>query len=352
MIRLLLLFVLVRIKLFCQKNNVDISVCRILVIQLSGIGDSILTLPLVDKLRISSKVDVLTRNSNICIYKGRDPNLVVHDYDHAVPGLITLIEFFKKGNYDLVISSRSNILILFISIFFKFRLVPNPLFESFSILDKVRSLSSRQYKFRFYSSRHVVNLFNVALKIDNFLSLSNVLKEDVPDDVKFFLEGARDVCVFHFAGSDDIRRLKPSVINEICNGIGLKVILIGGPLDSELLEGVQLNLNVLNKVGDLSLNQVSCLLALVDYAICVDSSIMHIASTYSDLKMVSIMGNSTIGLYGPYSSGFKRSDVVLHRLPNCCPCSRTSCFKYSGFSCVQDITSDEVLSAFQRLRNS
>jgi ADP-heptose:LPS heptosyltransferase len=73
---------------------------------------------------------------------------------------------------------------------------------------------------------------------------------------------------------------------------------------------------------------------------------MHIAAI-AKTKLVALMGNTRPEIFGPYRP--ENNVTILDRNPSCSPCSRVTCPKFSGHSCVQDIGADEIIAAVKAL---
>ena len=75
--------------------------------------------------------------------------------------------------------------------------------------------------------------------------------------------------------------------------------------------------------------------------------VMHLAAL-CNLPLVAIMGNALPETFGPRPQ--TDNQIILSRNPDCSPCSRKTCHKINGNSCVQDISSEEILQSLRLLK--
>jgi ADP-heptose:LPS heptosyltransferase len=349
MINNLILYFIVEFKLFIQGYFPTLKDKNILIIQLSGIGDSILSIPLLKNLKSENNIFVITKNENSVIFKNlvNDNNLFI--YNDKTQKLKYLNNLINTYNIDIILSLRSNLPFFIASLFSNVKLIPNPLFERLRIIERLMSFISKKYKNNVYKKTHTANLFNNLIKVNNFIEIDKIYSEELPDDINKFLNENPKICILHFAGQDQIRHLKLDVIQDICSNNYFKIILIGSKKDKLLIKDLKPNHNYINIVGDLTLNQITTLLHKVENIICVDSSIMHLASTNNNLNMICIMGNSLVEYYGPLRYNFSNNITILSRNPYCSPCSKKYCNKFNGYSCIQDISSFEIINALKNL---
>jgi ADP-heptose:LPS heptosyltransferase len=334
------------VNILCKKRN---NKKNILIVQLSGIGDSILALPFIEQL---SKIDnlkiyVLTKTQNYTIYKNQNfIETIYTDCDYFI--LNNLIEHL---NIDKVISIRSSISLLKYFLFAKIQFYPNPFFERLRLHTRIISKFSSNYKKKFYNSIHVVNLFNkhILKKNTYFNKLLPIHQEPLPDNLFKFIQESTKPVIFHFLGNDEIRKLNLNIVLDVINNIDGNLIILGTEEDKPFFNNDYiLKKKHFNAFGLLNFNQIAQLVQLVNYSIVVDSSIMHISTLNLNMKMVALMGNASLSNYGPliYNSNNLR---IINRNPICSPCSKTTCGKFNGVSCIQDISALEILNEFENL---
>lgn len=125
-----------------------------------------------------------------------------------------------------------------------------------------------------------------------------------------------------------------------------KIILIGQEQDKNFYNDIPCLDNVIDLTGKTAIHEVFYLIK--NYArlsLCVDSSILHIAS-YSYVPIIGLFGQTSTLKYGPWSNKF----IILKRndLP-CVPCQKPHCTR--NHECM-DIEPDEIIDAADRLLKS
>lgn len=335
-----------RLNFLFQRNKKN---GNILIVQLSGIGDAFLALPFIEFLSnsLNKEIYILTKSSNYSVYKNQQfiKEIYLHNSE-----FINLDTINKNKIFD-VISIRSDITLLKYFFYLPIRLYPNPHFERTRFITRFLSKLSRSYKKNYYNKVHVVNLFNKYLnkKGHVFHKLNSIYTEEIPLDIYKFICEVKKPVIFHFIGNDNIRKLKVETVYKVINLIDANLILLGSTNDKGYISiPTKHNKRHFDAIGMLNLNQISKLVNLVKYAIVVDSSIMHISTINPDIKIVALMGNAMIGNYGPLIHNNKNVKII-NRNPICSPCSNQTCNKYNGFSCIQDISAEEIVNEFNKL---
>jgi ADP-heptose:LPS heptosyltransferase len=161
------------------------------------------------------------------------------------------------------------------------------------------------------------------------------------------IESINSYVVIHVGGQDEIRKLRTETLIEVIDKMHLPCVLVGGMEDSIRSSEITAKCkNTLDLTGKISLNQLYVILLSSSLCIAPDSSVMHIASV-AGTKLIAIMGNAFPQTYGPFPV---HSNIrILTRYPECSPCSRKMCDKYCGYSCLQDITQNEIMHCVNQL---
>lgn len=315
---------------------------RVLFISIAGIGDSIYLLSSIQYYNkiTSRKVDILIPQSSFDLFLNCDyiNRIFIIDKNH-------LINF---NEYKYIFSNRINLSILLkiIKSGFSNEFIENPSYEKLRIISRIRCKLSQEYKKHYFSQFHAGLQFNKIIK-DIFKYEIDfpkpIIKSIKPkgDLINKYLKQNNVFGVVHVAGQDDIRKISPKLILDLTISLNIPIILVGSKNDFDLYSNINYHDSVYNGIGEFSLNEVFYLLENSNFCIAPDSSIMHLASL-TKTKLIGIMGNALEQTFGPIFSNRK---VLLTRRPNCSPCSRTTCYKYNGHSCVQDITLAEIINA-------
>jgi ADP-heptose:LPS heptosyltransferase len=336
-----------------KKNNKT----NILIIQLSGIGDSILSISFIENYKnlypnnsiniiiTETSMDIFYLNKNISnIYLFKNDKI----YSTTSNKSYYIHDFLHSFSFSSIISFRLNLEILKNILFYSAIYYPNPLFEKLRLKSRLFSFFSKNYKKNYYSKFHVANLHSNLISNIKLKNLTEItIVDQIPTDLLNYLnKNNNKFALFHFSGADPIRKLNLDKIQQILNKSKDNIILLGNKSDNYYIRDIIIN-NHFNATGILNFNQIAFLLKKCKYIISVDSSIMHLASTIPNIKLIAIMGNSLVDYYGPYNYKNNNNITILHRNPICSPCSNTFCNKFNGFSCVQDIESHEILNSTQ-----
>ncbi|MFH1503826.1 MAG: glycosyltransferase family 9 protein [Candidatus Omnitrophota bacterium] len=110
-----------------------------------------------------------------------------------------------------------------------------------------------------------------------------------------------------------------------------KLVILGLKKDSSFYKDILTMANVVDLTGQTSMNEVFYLLKnYASLALCVDSSIMHAAS-YLNQPIVAIFGPTDPKRYGPWT----KNKVILRRKElSCAPCGRAQCDTNIECMCV------------------
>lgn len=341
---LLLKIILISIIKFKKllSSELKLSEERVLFISLAGIGDSIYLLSSIQYYNkiTSRKVDILIPKSSFDLFANCQfiNRIFTIDKNH-------LIEY---NEYKYIFSNRINLLLLFkiLRSGFSNYFIVNPSYEKLRFISRIKSKLSQEYKKHYFSQFHAGLQFNIILR-DIFKSEIDfpkpIIKSIKPNGalINKFLSKNIIFGVVHVAGQDDIRKISPKLIFDLTIRLNFPIILVGSKNDSDLYSNMSYHDSVYNGIGEFSLNEVFYLLENSNFCIAPDSSIMHLASL-TKTKLIGIMGNALEQTFGPI---FSNNKIILSRNPYCSPCSLSHCQKYNGHSCVQDITSQEILVA-------
>ena len=127
-----------------------------------------------------------------------------------------------------------------------------------------------------------------------------------------------------------------ALVPKIRESFDLPVVLLGGPGDQAAAAEIAQSLPVIDLTGKTSLLQAAALISHSSLLIGVDTGLTHLGTAYE---------RPTICLFGstrPYlKTESRKTAVIYHNLP-CSPCRRSpTC--HGKFTCLREITADEVL---------
>ncbi len=186
-----------------------------------------------------------------------------------------------------------------------------------------------------------VNLFDVVN--DNKGLDFFILDTDKVEKRNFLTNSESKYIAFAIGGQHQTKQLPVEKIIEICKGINLQIVLLGGKNDNVNGEKIaSICENTINLCGKYNLAQSADILRQSDAVITHDTGLMHIAAAFKK-EIISIWGNTIpeFGMY-PYMAGEKSQIFEIKEL-KCRPCSKIGFDKCpkKHFDCMnkQDVIS-------------
>lgn len=308
------------------KNKIKRDYNKILIIQLWGIGETILTLPAVEALRKkfpNAEINILvtSRNKDV-IFGNKNINRIFLLKLNPFSILKFILLNIKK--YDLVIDMEEYLNISAIASFFvgertigyshnhRAKLYTEKVryndrqHAAETFLDLVRALNITYNISKFPK----INSSNNDKKvIDNFLRKNKIKNND-------FI-----ICVAPGAAESAKSRIWPydkyaEICDEIVAKYDAKIIFVGTINEAELIENIQKNLynkiKTINAAGIITLNQLFYLISKCNLFIGNDSGPMHIAAVQG-VKTLGLFGPNLPIRFGPYGKG----NIGLYKGYNC-----------------------------------
>jgi len=324
---------------------------KILFITLSNIGDVILTLPVLDTLRLGfaqSKITCLVGPRAKEIFEN-NPNiyrLIVYDKHASLKEKIKLFGELKKENFDTVVDLRNSLFGALLAA--KYKTSPFPIIPKGIKHMKDRHLYKVQSIKRKTQNETYLNLQNNSLYIgpedeeyiNGILREHNITRED---GIFVIAPGARS----HTKrwSQDKFVELISSIIDEI----KVKVILVGDKDDVPITKYIighskprpcvqeRGKYPVVDLAGKTNITELACLLKNVTGVITGDSAVLHLAS-YLNVPTVAIFGPTNELKYGPWSDvhAIVKKDVF------CRPCEKAQC-RFGTLRCIHIIQVEDVL---------
>ena len=299
---------------------------KILVMQLWGIGETILTLPSIEALRKKfpkAEIDVLAtaRNKDVFFNNKNITNLKLIKLN---PFSLTGFIFKNSKKYDLVVDMEEYLNISAIMSFFAGK-------EVVGYSHGARS-KLYDYKVKYNDKQHVVQTFldlvrevdvkcdtdklpklsyskNDKNKVDKFLK-NNKIKND--DFLVVVAPGAAESAKSRMWPFDRYAEL----CDELANKYNAKIVFTGTPDESNLIKSIKDKMekkeSAFNAAGEINLNQLFYLIEKCKLFVGNDSGPLHIAAA---------QGAKTLGLFGP-------------NLPvRFGPCGKSGIGLYKGYNC-------------------
>ncbi len=312
--------------LFSKKNNKSTDINKILVVQLWGIGETILTLPSIEALKKKfpgAEINVLVteRNKDV-FYNNKNLNKTIL----IKLNLFSVFNFILKniGKYDLVVDMEEYLNISAIISFFTGKKRIGFSHNSRSKLYDIRV--------KYNDKQHAVQTFvDLVRKLDFVYDANKLPKLNFSEnDKKFVDKFLRNnstkksdfvVCVAPGAAESAKSRMWPhdsyaELCDEIISRYKAKIIFIGDENETELVENIQKSIDnkdrVINTAGQLNLTQLFYLITKAKLFIGNDAGPMHIAAAQG-IKTLGLFGPNLPLRFGPYGKG----NIGLYKGYNC-----------------------------------
>lgn len=134
-------------------------------------------------------------------------------------------------------------------------------------------------------------------------------------------------------------------VNLISDKVSAKFIMTGDKADAAAAEKVikLSKVKVIDAIGKLSLGESGALIKRCNLYICNDTSVMHIAAILK-VPLIAIFGPGYLKRVDPRN--ISKDAVVIYRETSCAPCDRKTCGK---MECLKNIETAEVVRAALRL---
>ncbi len=350
------------------KNKIK----KVLVIRFSSIGDIVLTTPVVRclKKQLGAEVHYLTKNSFQKVIS-TNPHLdKIFTIEKNVSEVLTQL---KAEKYDGIIDLHKNLRSKqvrwalrvpyftfdkinwqkWLMVNFKINKLPNvhivdrymAAVKPFGIkydgegLEPLKPPTPKgEYRFPSGKFSEIISEEELERKLQNF-----------PDGKRYSPLGVGGFICFAIGGAHATKRLPISKIIEICKGVELPIILVGGPDDATVGEKVVLEVkkeSLINMCGKTSLEESALIIENAKKVITHDTGMMHIAAAFQK-PIISIWGNTIpeFGMHPFYKKGVNNNVSIEVQGLSCRPCSKIGyhqCPK-GHFKCMQDIDIEKVI---------
>ncbi len=304
---------------------------RILVVQLWGIGETILTLPAIVALRKrfpKAEIDVLATSRNKDVFFNNKNINKIKIIELSIFSIINFVIGNIKS-YDLVIDMEEYLNISAIISFFTGRKIIGYSHGSRSglytqkikyndgqhavqtFLDLVRVLGTDFNTNKLFNNNKLPRLSyskKDKIIVDKFLRKKDIRKDDL------------FICVAPGAGESAKARIWPykfyaELCNEIIANYNFKVIFVGNQSETILMDWIQKLIEDKNKsiiASELTLTQLFYLMTKPKLFIGNDSGPMHIAAAQG-VKTLGLFGPNIPLRFGPYGEG----NIGLYKGYNC-----------------------------------
>ena len=309
-----------------NKNKGKKDYKKILVVQLWGIGETILTLPSIEALRKNfpkSEIDVLATSRNKDVFFNNQ-NISSLKLIKLNPFSVLAFIFKNFRRYDLAIDMEEYLNVSAIISFFAGKGI-----VGFSHGPRSKLYD---YKVKYNDKQHVVQTFldlgrEINITYDtNELPKLRYSKTD-ENKVNKFLKNNKIknnyflVVVAPGAAESAKSRMWPferyaELCDELIEKYNAKVIFTGTPDESNLIKLIQDKIekkeSTFNAAGEINLNQLFCLIEKCKLFIGNDSGPMHVAAAQG-VKTLGLFGPNLPARFGPYG----KNGIGLYKGYNC-----------------------------------
>lgn len=333
---------------------------KILIIRFSSIGDIVLTTPVVRclKQQLQAEVHFLTKKPFRNIL---DANPYV-DKVYAIKSKIGEIsEELKREQYDWVIDLHHNLRSLQVKR--SLRVTS----RSFDKINFQKWLMVR-FKWNVLPRTHIVHRYLDTVKklgvqydgqgLDYFIPEAQELPlrnldtdQNLPPELRNALHQGHYIALV-IGAAHATKRMPAQKLIEICKGISLPILLLGGPDDRSVAEQITraAGTHVVNTCGQYSLHQSASLVRQAQQVITHDTGLMHIAAALRK-PIISVWGNTIpeFGMTPFYPDGMDENTIVEVKNLSCRPCSKIgfdACPK-GHFNCMEQIDPEKIFLSIE-----
>ncbi len=294
---------------------------KFLIVRFSSIGDIVLTTPVIRCLKEqvpNAEIHYLTKKQFVPLLQNNPAVDKIWPFDNNLNQILNEI---KYQHPDYIIDLHNNLRSRQVKsklkmISFTFNKIN---FEKWLMVNfKRNKLPDRHIVDRYMDTIKAFDVKNDLKGLDYFLSDSD---KNLPDDIMGILPD--EFIAVAIGANHNTKKLPPAKFSEIIAGLDLPVVILGGPTDTEAASQIlaNVNKNVIDTTGKVSLNQSAFLLQISKLVITHDTGMMHIASAFGK-KILSIWGNTIpeFGMY-PYMP-HPDSEIFEIQGLKCRPCSK------------------------------
>lgn len=308
---------------------------KILVVRFSSIGDIVLTTPVIRcvKQQVSNcELHFLTKSAFKIILENNPYIDKLWTINQSIDEVLTQL---KAEKYDYVIDLHHNIRTLNL----KRKLGVKS--SSFNKLN-IQKWLLVNFKKPINYTGHIVDRYMDAVaplgvKNDNKLGDYFIPTEDRMDLRVYGIEKKKYIAVA-LGAQFETKQTPSSVLIETLRNQELPIVLLGGKQDSLRADEIAAVIPCVDLTGKINLNGSAYVVQQAKVLVTNDTGLMHIGACFSDVKIVSIWGNTVpeFGMY-PYRPNQSES-FSIHEVKdiNCRPCSKIGFHKCpkGHFNCM------------------
>lgn len=319
---------------------------KILIIRFSSIGDLVLTSPIVRALK---------QQGEYCIHY-----LVKKKFKNAIENNPYIDQIFSledsntksdltQQKYDIVVDLQNNL---------KSLKIRRGLAKKTLVVNKenIKKLLLVRTGIDLLKGEHIVGRYFKTVKEIGIKDDGKGLDFFIPEDFKITsfkipIDLSQPYLAWVIGASYTKKMLPLNHIVEVCKGISLPILLLGGPMDrsnGDDIIAASNAANLYNLCGELSLEESSYVLKQSSIVLSNDTGLMHIAAAFQK-KIISFWGctKPSLGM-SPFMAN-EHSAMLLSDTNNA-PCSKLGnrC-KSSKNGCIKDLSTNRIISNVNNL---
>lgn len=321
-----------------DKNKVK----KILVINLSNIGDTVLTTPVIQVLRRDfpqALLAVLVGPRAFSVFKNdaRIDKKIIYDKGISWKNKLRLVNRLRQDKYDMVVDLRHSAFSLFLGARYRT-----------SVFAKAPKTLAHM------KDRHLWKLKSFGLNIDDLTKPFVVFSEDDINYVnrmlnKWQIKSGQLVVAVAAGARNMTKRWEKEgyrkLVERLDHKYNVRIIMVGDKQDELLVEEIisQIKPRPFNATGKTTIGQLASLLTKCKMLISNDSAPMHLAWALNT-PVVAIFGPTDYKKYAPGGP----DDIVIRKDLSCSPCEQSLCPKGTR-ECMKLIGMDEVFAACKKM---
>ncbi len=318
------------------------KVKRILVINLSNIGDAILTTPVIQTLRRDfprAHLAVLVGPRAFCVFKNdrRINKKIIYDKSISWKNKLGLVNRLRQDKYDMVVDLRQT----------AFSILLGAKYHTSVFAKAPKSLTHMR-------DRHLWKLESLGLNIDEIKGPIVMFSEDDQSRInqmfnKWQIKNRQIVVAVAPGARNMTKRWEKQgykeLIERLIKEYNAKIIMVGDEQDELLVKEIiaQIKPAPFNITGITTIGELAFLLTKCRLLISNDSAPMHLAWAVNT-PVIAIFGPTDYKKYAPGGS----HDTVIRKDLSCSPCEESLCPKGTR-ECMKLITADEVFAACKKI---
>ncbi len=346
-----------------KRKKIEKNPKKILFFKTEAVGDSILCLPMIKKVKekTNAKIYVICSKANSFVFENQnfiDEIILINQKKLELVNLIKIIKRMKKEKIDFVVDTgqSSNISAILSSLigrssigFKKTKGVSRNLVYSYVV-----NLNTKKHMVKCYFD--LVKIFGIIepkeIKLERIKTVEKENKK-IPKIIlnKKNLVGIHACNIFNYREWPKEKFAK--IIEFLIKEKKKTVVLIGSPEEKEKNKELEelidkkIKKRIINLAGELDFKELVSLMKHFSLFIANDGGPMHIAAS-ENISVIGLFGYETPLRYAP----FNKKSIAIYKNKECSPCHKPYCnqwTKCTHYNCIKEIEVEEVKKAIEKV---